>query len=249
VVITDAFEVAPQHRGYSLAQLTEIAGQEIVSVECSSEPRYRPRPWLNGGQFSHKSLPLSEALALVEQSPFPQWHYLSNFFVGPVPALRDWLPDIPCLPKPSAEHVALFVGQSGTGAHMHCDLVDEVVVMLQGSKRMRLLPPSQRAMVKPFAFPHSCANYSSRAKLDEVPSGCSSPVWTTTISAGEAIYIPSGWWHEAVNVGLTIAFKLFYSAPPWRWLAWSHLRLILSQLIRRAGWTPRARVDPAFPVP
>lgn len=74
-------------------------------------------------------------------------------------------------------------GPSGTG--WHWDNHDVILLQLTGSKRWRICEPSTpHPVVGPTMNPHA-----------------GDPVFDATISSGEAVYIPRGYWHEGESDG------------------------------------------------
>eukprot|EP00434_Breviolum_minutum_P001797 symbB.v1.2.001591.t2/scaffold88.1/size340390/26 len=82
-------------------------------------------------------------------------------------------------------------------------------LVLRGEKFFRLIPPGGHdrmleVVTKNCGMALECIGYEAKKDLFEsVPQGI--PLWETKLQNGELLIIPSGWWHQAVNLGNTLA--------------------------------------------
>jgi len=84
----------------------------------------------------------------------------------------------------------LWIGKGETGAHLHQDIQDNCLLQLAGCKRVSLQPPHHAAHLDPWGVtPFLRSSRSSGGQSVEV-----------MLSAGDMLYIPSGWWHATQNV-------------------------------------------------
>ena len=89
-------------------------------------------------------------------------------------------------------------------------------LVLRGEKFFRLIPPGGHdrmleVVTKNCGMALECISYESKKDLFEsVPQGI--PLWETKLQNGELLIIPSGWWHQAVNLGNTLAMVRVLSA-------------------------------------
>jgi len=68
-----------------------------------------------------------------------------------------------------------------------------------------------------------CISYESKKDLFEsVPQGI--PLWETKLQNGELLIIPSGWWHQAVNLGNTLAMVCVLSGSDLLISNWQQMR-------------------------
>jgi ribosomal protein L16 Arg81 hydroxylase len=81
-----------------------------------------------------------------------------------------------------------YAGWNATqGFGTHWDDHEVMVLQICGAKRWRLFEPTRR-------FPIG----SDRAKYEEAPQ--KSPMWEGEVWAGDVLYVPRGWWHDACPV-------------------------------------------------
>jgi 50S ribosomal protein L16 3-hydroxylase len=78
-----------------------------------------------------------------------------------------------------------YVSRGGDGSFgPHWDTHDVIVLQLTGRKRWRVFAPT---------FPCPLPNHTSRESGQACPS---TPAFDITLEAGDAFYIPRGWWHD-----------------------------------------------------
>ena len=118
---------------------------------------------------------------------------------------RDW---------PNEGSLQLWLSKETTQCTMHCDEPDSVLIVLGGQKSLALLPPSAPRELRLVTrgerkLDRHDARSAPQALLHDEPTGELGKVLRrVTLRPGEAIFIPSGWWHavesEAGTVGLSM---------------------------------------------
>ena len=114
--------------------------------------------------------------------------------------------------------------QSARGFSTHWDDHDVFVVQVRGQKRWRIYGATR---VAPLKFDVAAAG-----------SAPKEPLWTGRLTAGDVLYVPRGWWHDArgdaaqgqANVHLTCSFRSRTGADI---LAWLRDRMTAHELFRR----------------
>ncbi|MDW3224209.1 MAG: cupin-like domain-containing protein [Paracoccaceae bacterium] len=182
-------------------------GTSRLWVEYSCDGMYHPRPNVNNGRYFRKRMAASDALErIVFCDHYPDVHYISAIDAESLDGVLS--ADLPCLNGPGGppDNRVLFVGNRRSGTHMHYDLPDNVVLVLEGSKRFILFPPEQTDDLAPYATHHYCSNFSSLTDRDLVSraTACADSI-TLTVQRGEMIYIPSCWWHRVTNDGFSVS--------------------------------------------
>ncbi|KAL4242017.1 tRNA wybutosine-synthesizing protein 4 [Abortiporus biennis] len=164
------------------------------------------------------------------------------------PVLRSDIPDdLPfcseALGSPP-EAVNLWIGDEGSITSIHSDPYENIYTVIRGQKIFTLFPPTDGWCMKEHTYPHAQYTRSSVTnQLVITPSSSDVPQirWSSiidpddeaemhpdahpihiTVSAGESLYLPSGWWHYVRQSGLTIAVNYWYDMEsrgmPWVWL-------------------------------
>jgi hypothetical protein len=109
-----------------------------------------------------------------------------------------------------------WIGPEGAHTGLHYDLLDNLAVLLRGSKRFYLARPgvveSQGAV---------SSKYDRWARLADV--GIQNlaerklpkeSLFVADLHPGDAIYVPRGWWHEVVNLKSSIFLSGFFGPMP-----------------------------------
>lgn len=113
---------------------------------------------------------------------------------------NNWLYKLP--PSISIPPTNLIIGYQHVSSPLHTDsfFVNSVLTMIVGEKKARLVSPSHT-----FAVSNGQDLFNSEIANDVLAQGAD--IVEGTISAGDALYIPPGWWHNVINCGFTIAVQ------------------------------------------
>ena len=87
------------------------------------------------------------------------------------------------------------------------------LVMVRGTKRLVLLPPSATGQMRPRAAHQPSANHSTLdpASLHAVLATLGREVRRVELRAGEALLLPAGWWHEVESTEeVTVALNYWW---------------------------------------
>ncbi len=103
------------------------------------------------------------------------------------------------------DQTSLFIGHPAAETPLHTDsfFVSTWLVMVSGSKRVRLIPGSYTGFVK------NGLDTVSESVLTEL-GRLGIPIFEAEISTGDALFIPPGWWHQVRNLSATIAVSNNY---------------------------------------
>ncbi|WP_082555892.1 cupin-like domain-containing protein [Pseudomonas sp. Root329] len=135
------------------------------------------------------------------------WIYHKEF-----PELLDDIDmTLPCFPDnwlyklPSSISIPptnLLIGYQHVSSPLHTDsfFVNSVLTMIVGEKKARLVSPSHT-----FAVSNGQDLFNPDITNEVLKQGAD--IFEGTISAGDALYIPPGWWHNVINCGFTIAVQ------------------------------------------
>ena len=113
-------------------------------------------------------------------------------------------------PSKRADHAALWFGPKGTFTPLHHDTCNIMFVQCWGEKRFHLLPPHRQDLFK------SSFNMYSTIDLKDPPQ---TEQLTVTLTAGESLFIPIGWWHqvEALTPSTSLAMTHFHLNNQYQW--------------------------------
>jgi hypothetical protein len=112
----------------------------------------------------------------------------------------NWLYKLP--PSISIPPTNLLIGYQHVSSPLHTDsfFVNSVLTMIVGEKKARMVSPSHT-----FAVSNGQDLFNSEIANQVLKQGAD--IFEGTISAGDAFYIPPGWWHNVINCGFTIAVQ------------------------------------------
>ena len=159
-------------------------GEYIYLAEKNSAFENNAEPPYLGGWIYHKEFP--ELLDDIDMS---------------LPCFPDnWLYKLPS--SISIPPTNLLIGYQQVSSPLHTDsfFVNSVLTMIVGEKKARLVSPAHTFAVSngQDLFNPDIANKVLKHGAD---------IFEGKISAGDALYIPPGWWHNVINCGFTIAVQ------------------------------------------
>lgn len=132
-----------------------------------------------------------------------------------------------------------FLGRDGISkCHYHSDARAMLGQML-GAKHVLLFPPGDTRWLSPLPWydVEHCWSGVNFLRPERSPAlARTTPSWCS-LSPGDALFIPTGWWHVVFGEGLSGSITSFWSAPhaPWRYSpdAPTALRDALEWTVRR----------------
>lgn len=207
VIISDLTAAWPATRKWSLDYLREVAGEAVVPV-YSSKPAV-------GKSHQHAAamhLKLSDYLTMLEAGENDLRVFFYNILEN-VPKLLDDF-SYPDLGMSFFKRLpVLFMGGKGTRVQMHydIDLANLILCHFGGSKQVLLFPPEQTPHLYkvPFSFSSlHTINYSA-PDLDKYPALANANGYLATLRHGDALFIPSGYWHYIIydEVGFSMTLR------------------------------------------
>jgi len=197
----------PARDKWNIDYLKRVAGDEIV-------PLYSSRPAM-GKQHQHAAettMPLSDYLSLLESGENDLRMFFYNILEN-VPALLDDFsyPDLGM--KFFKRLPVLFVGGKGAKVQMHydIDLANLILCHFGGRKRVLLIPPEQtKYMYKvPFSFSALHSVDFKQPDFNKHPALAKLRGYIAEINHGDALYIPSGYWHYVIydDIGFSMTLR------------------------------------------
>jgi lysine-specific demethylase 8 len=111
----------------------------------------------------------------------------------------------------------LWFSAQGTITALHFDLPDNLIVQVHGRKRFVLFPPSERRHLYPHAWrsttPHLARLDPERPDFVRHPRARDARGFTCTLEPGDALFLPSRWWHHASSIETSISVNHWWSSP------------------------------------
>lgn len=115
----------------------------------------------------------------------------------------------------------LFLGRDGISkCHYHSD-ARTLLTQVVGGKHLVLFPPGDTRWLSPlpwFDVEH-CWSRVDFLHPERWPDLAQTSPYVCSLVAGDALFIPPGWWHVVFGEGLSATVTYFWSAPhaPWRY--------------------------------
>ena len=147
-------------------------------------------------------------------TPTNDFYLIARNFALQEPRLLTLLDEIderPFLdPNKRADHAALWFGPQGTFTPLHHDTCNIMFVQCWGEKRFHLLPSYRQDLFKSSNNMYSMLDLRASPQKDQR---------IVTLTAGEALFIPVGWWHqvEALTHSTSLAMTHFYLNNQYQW--------------------------------
>ncbi|MBT8295914.1 MAG: cupin-like domain-containing protein [Gramella sp.] len=206
VVLEDLTEHWPAYKKWSFEYFREQAGDVVV-------PLYDGKP-AKGRQNSHGSAmknAFKEYIDILQKGPSDLRMFFFNLLQNCPGLVEDFqYPDLGV--KFFKKLPVLFVGGEGAKVVMHydMDLANNFHFNFAGSKRVILYPPDQSGLV--YKVPYSIVSMEiidmDDPDFDRYPALAKAKGFETRLNHGDALYIPSHWWHfikyETPSLSLTL---------------------------------------------
>ncbi|MBX2798185.1 MAG: cupin-like domain-containing protein [Myxococcales bacterium] len=205
VKLTEAARQLAAVRTWTLQWLGERFGQ----VELLVNTRRTQASTARQTEEHLTRMPLAEFVAHAQSRDSNDLYVVSRCGLLGQPgleALWDDLAPLPefLVPSPRPTGVSLWLGPKGTVTPPHFDPHNVLLVQVQGRKRIRLAPRLR-------AHQHDLLDgYYLRGDLDEAFGDA---VRTVELQAGEALFVPVGWFHEVTALSPSITLSLL--SFPW----------------------------------
>jgi Cupin-like domain len=132
-----------------------------------------------------------------------------------------------------------WLGKGGTVTPMHRDVPHNLHVHLTGRKRWLLYPPGA-ANIYPRGLMSGMPNFSSvdpeNPDYHRHPRFRAATAFTATLTDGDTLYIPRGWWHHTRSLDDAVAMNFWWGGPFVRLTALASATFKLARGIRHDEW-------------
>jgi ribosomal protein L16 Arg81 hydroxylase len=223
VVLTDTIRRWPQVATWSPAWFRAHFGaaEVAVTVDRTSDPDYdRNTP-------AHtRTMTLGAFVDRMDELGHSNDIYMvaRNEALG-TPALASLLAGLSDLPPFLRAHhlagcVSLWLGPAGTKTPLHHDTSNILFCQIHGRKRVHLCAPWERALLADVRAVYSaCDAEAAPGTPGAIPA--SVQVYEVELEAGEALFLPVGWWHQvrALTPSVSLSFTNFARPNRFDWYA------------------------------
>lgn len=223
VVLTDAIRRWPQVATWSPAWFRDHFGaaQVAVTVDRASDPDY------DRNTAAHtRTMTLRAFVDRIEALGHTNDIYMvARNEALSTPELASLLAELSDLPPfLRAQHMAgcvsLWLGPAGTKTPLHHDTSNILFCQIHGRKRVHLCAPWERDLLADIRAMYSaCDAEAAPGTPGAVPP--SVQVYEVELDAGEALFLPVGWWHQvrALTPSVSLSFTNFARPNRFDWYA------------------------------
>lgn len=199
----------------------------------------------------------------------PKWHYYAAKLVNLPESLQREVDPIDLVldlnPKAPEENMNIWIGAGGVSAACHYDGYDNINVQLYGRKKWNLYAPTNHTELSLFPFLHF---HHAQTQVDvEQPDLATFPNFKNAIryegitEPGEALYLPSMWFHNVITLNTSINVNSWIKTPVSRIVeqmtqdlpqdlgvqaAQVYLRALLSSLKKSPSFVRYAVTEPRY---
>lgn len=118
---------------------------------------------------------------------------------------------------PHAKGIFSYVAPAGAVTQTHFDPVENLMVVLQGSKRLRLFPPRCARNLEPSNAPIFTVSGIDAPPFSDAflrDPGLRNDCLDVTVNAGDILYLPAGWWHAVMSLEPSIILNFWNEIHP-----------------------------------
>jgi hypothetical protein len=211
VVITDMMDAWPARQKWSMAYFKAQYGRlrvPVVSRNYSKPGKSYMQP--------DRVISFQEYLEILESGPTQLRIFAWNIF-RVAPELRHDFTMPTIMDGFVNELPYMFFGGEGSKVPLHYDIDMSHVLLhqIEGRKRLLLFAPDQSRSL--YHHPFTVASYVdlNRPDFAQYPALAGAKGWEVVLQPGEALFIPSGYWHytEYLDCGFSMSLRAFGSVP------------------------------------
>jgi Cupin-like domain len=230
VVIRGVMESWPARSRWSWDYLAEVAGGcsgEVIVSKNGLYPDYvtQPSPMakveMRFTEFLRRAVPApgEEPLPPVLGPGETYYLYGKSYLLDAVPALRGDLRTPACLAGIPEPFQRLWISTPGCVTPLHYDLSNGLLCQLRGTKQVWLFDPAQIDRLYPRGeqFP-GLDNFERQSRVDihhpdfeAFPELRRAAALECTLGEGDALFIPSNWWHEVETLEPSISVQFAFA--------------------------------------
>ncbi len=203
LVVNGAFTSALA-QGWTPARFRDEYGPQMVNV-VTNLPDHGV-PYRERSEAHQQTMTMTEFVSLLESG---EVCYLNQAPLRHYPSFAAEL-DLGPLRLGRLHSLNVWVG-SRTRSGLHFDNADNFFGQMYGTKRALLIAPKDSKHLYPFA------DNPSKSQIDpEHPDSNAFPafarceIWECELQAGDALYIPRGWWHYLVAQQVSVSINCWH---------------------------------------
>lgn len=191
-------------KGWSPSRFRNEYGAQNVNV-VTKLPDHGV-PYRERSKAHQREMSMAEFVALLEGG---EVCYLNQAPLRSLPSLAADL-DLEPLRLGRLHSLNVWVG-SRTRSGLHFDNADNFFGQMYGTKRALLIAPKDSKHLYPFADnPTKSQVDPEQPDPDAFPAFAKCEVWECELKAGDALYIPRGWWHFIAAQQVSVSINCWH---------------------------------------
>ena len=213
VILSNLTAQWPALKKWDIDYLSDVGGDAIVPV-YSSKPA-------SGKELQHaatKRIPLRDYLSSLKQGENDLRVFFYNILKGVPSLLKDFT--YPHIGLNFFKRLpVLFIGGRGTKVQMHydVDMADLILIHFGGRKHVALVSPDQEKYLYRVPFSYSALHSVdlSNPDFEKFPALKKVTAQIAILEHGDALFIPSGYWHYIVyeDIGFSLTLRALRFHP------------------------------------
>lgn len=201
---------SPAVRNWSPQHFAERFGD--VTVEVMTELKQHPNYELKGNRQG-QTMSIRDLVQTIERDPdggdlylVAQCHALQQ------PELAPLLEDLKLDPAffdshNSSEKINVWMGPANTVTPLHYDLSNLLLAQVYGRKRVKLISPLNTGHLYNHRGGYSQVD-PEQPDFNKFPLFENVTVYTVLLEAGDALFLPFGWWHHVRSLSSSISLSI-----------------------------------------
>ncbi|MBI3784750.1 MAG: cupin-like domain-containing protein [Deltaproteobacteria bacterium] len=199
------------NRKWSLAGLRERFGDRLISAIPTTNGRLNS-DIRTGVQF--EAIRFADYVDQIERGERPDYYLAAPGDVW-VPELKQEIRTPEYCRDAPWQNSRLWVSAPDTSAPLHRDVAENIFFQLVGRKRFFLYAPAASPWLYSNGFRSALPNYTQfdpeTPDYDRFPLSRHVEPIEVILEPGDAIYLPSRWWHQVRSLDISVSFNFWWA--------------------------------------
>eukprot|EP01083_Nonionella_stella_P258144 882759_1 len=131
-----------------------------------------------------------------------------------LPHIKPFVKVPTCIESSALQRINLWISSISTQTGLHFDDKHNILCVARGSKTLTLYPPSETRFIGPRPVydvsPHHSSFDPHNPDLKMFPESGRARKAVVTVKAGDALFLPEGWWHQVDSEPFTVAVNFWF---------------------------------------
>jgi len=221
VILLDIADTWPARNKWTLDYFTQELGDETVEVMMNRDGDH---DYERHGEKHRTQVKFRDYISYMRENPTSNDRYLvanngildlpgakrlRDDFEGPAEYLEEEI---------SSGRIFMWLGPAGTVTPLHHDVMNILIVQVNGRKRITLIDPLRARYVYNDEGVYSVVD-AAKPDYSRFPLYAHADPITVVLEPGDALFIPVGWWHhvESLDLSVSLSFTNFVFPNEYHW--------------------------------